>query len=356
MDKDKKTWILGAGSSISNNNAYPNINQIFSRAKEFGIINETVKTLKPEYLELQNYILDSFKKNVINKSENVDIEKLMTFLQIEFEKRKSLNNIKLMEVVIDLIKKVLIACEEKGKELGEYEYFAKNYLDEFTSVLTFNWDLSLDKVIKGSLIYKNSIINISSNNLEGYLNHKIPFPTDDLSHFRGFFLKMHGSIDWFYCPNDKCRVNNRMYILESSISNTKYCSECYEECKVLIIPPLLNKNYDSYPAIRKVWTKAFIELQNSSEIIIWGYCVPPTDFYSNWLLTRSINEESKIKIINPDCIKIKTNDYGEESYKVNRLFTSKFKEIFPKQNLEFYYNFDDFKNKSNINKKYSLKI
>ena len=354
--EDKIVWILGAGASMSDNPAFPNINQIFSKAKEFSIISRNVKTLKDEYNELSNFIYDCFNKSLLRTSDKIDVEKVMTFLQIEFEKNGSYSNLQLMEKVIFLIRHVLSECLTRGNSTGEYEYLANNFLNSNTSIISFNWDIALDLRIKNKIIYENFIKQISSKFTEGYLNGYIPFPYTDFPSDTGIYLKMHGSVDWLYCPNQQCRVNNRLYVIENSTLKTHNCSECHEECKFLIIPPLLNKNYDKYPSIRKIWNRSFLELKNASEVIIWGYGVPPTDFYSNWLLTRSISHLANIKIINPDCLRISNHENENQNISLNKIFINKFKEIFSRHKITFYYNFDDFKNKLTVNNKYNLNI
>ncbi|MCW7494777.1 hypothetical protein ND861_18995 [Leptospira sp. 2 VSF19] len=357
MTKENKTvWILGAGASMSNNFEFPNINQIFAKAKEYSIISLNVKTLKDDYKELSEFIVNCFNKSLLRTSDKIDVEKVMTFLQIEFEKKGSYSNLQLMDKVIFLIRHVLSECLVRGNSNEEYEHLVNNFLNRNTSIISFNWDIALDQLIKSNNIYENFLKQISSKFTEGFFNGYIPFPYKEFPTDTGIYLKMHGSVDWLYCPNQQCRVNNRLYVLEDSILESHYCSECHEECKILIIPPLLNKNYDKYPSIKKIWNRSFLELNNASEVIIWGYGVPPTDFYSNWLLTRSIPHETIIKIINPECLRISNHENELQEYSINKTFVNKFKEIFSRQKITFYYNYKDFKNNFDINQKYNVKV
>ncbi len=55
----------------------------------------------------------------------------------------------------------------------------------------------------------------------------------------------------------------------------------------LIVPPTLSKGINSAPTIRRIWTVADQQLGAASDLVIWGYGLPATDFYSAWLLRRS---------------------------------------------------------------------
>jgi len=114
---------------------------------------------------------------------------------------------------------------------------------------------------------------------------------------RGYYLKLHGSIDWNYCTNSNCGANNKFLIAEND-----RCGRCFKHLSRLIIPPIINKQYKNYPFIEKIWTLASIQLESAEEIVIWGYRLPPTDFYSNWLLSKTSEKIKKVSIINPECI------------------------------------------------------
>ena len=122
------------------------------------------------------------------------------------------------------------------------------------------------------------------------------FDSKELSE-KGFYLKLHGSIDWKYCANSNCGANNKVLIAECG-----RCRRCFRRLNRLIIPPIINKQYKNYPFIEKIWTLASIQLDSAEEILIWGYRLPPTDFYSNWLLSKTSNNVIKVSIVNPACI------------------------------------------------------
>ena len=133
-----------------------------------------------------------------------------------------------------------------------------------------------------------------------------------------------------------------------------HCSECHEFVEQLIIPPLLDKQYNQYSFIKRLWNTAIQEVGHATEIIVWGYSIPPTDFYCEWLL-RQINSYKckSLTIINPELI-IK----ADKKVDWNILFIKKYLNIFENnisiENIKFYEFFDDYNAGYDIMKKYKL--
>jgi len=117
----------------------------------------------------------------------------------------------------------------------------------------------------------------------------------------------------------------------------------------------LNKGYRTYPLIRRIWNLAAKEMSLVDELIIWGYSLPPTEFYSYWLMRQA--RESKLRkliIINPDVI----NKY-QRKYVINRRFVARFYDLFRRKisekSLILYDSFMDYDANEDVLKKYELK-
>ena len=79
------------------------------------------------------------------------------------------------------------------------------------------------------------------------------------------------------------------------------CSECGEHMPRLVVPPVLNKNVRNYPLVRRIWNTAEAHIRDARELVIWGYSLPPTDFYAQWLLRQAPSHAlERIAIINPN--------------------------------------------------------
>lgn len=150
----------------------------------------------------------------------------------------------------------------------------------------------------------------------------------------GYYLKLHGSIDWQYCPNSNCDANNKILISEENL-----CGRCFKRFNRLIIPPIINKQYKTYPFIEKLWALARIQLDAAQELVIWGYRLPPTDFYSNWLLSKTSIKSKKVSIVNPDCI---LSGEGKDIRLNIRNFLKPFYDIYGEKKIVLYKNYQDY--------------
>jgi hypothetical protein len=353
--KKKRVYILGAGSSIGHSNGiYPSITGFFNKAKEFDL---------PELKTLNESISKFIGIDLYNQADKLDIEKIATLIEIEIERNPSANNIAVRERLLSLIQKVLMKTSLQIKNTNGEFHLLKQKLEESDTVLTFNWDLLLDSVLDREVIlkewyaqkgnrdkikglYNNFITFISDLGQDSYRRISLSTPYQEWNGDIGYLLKLHGSVDWFYCANEHCRAYSKVFPLLDTDSMS-YCGECHESVQRLLIPPVLNKAYRQYPLIRKIWNLAIKEISIADEIIIWGYSLPPTDFYAYWLLKHGHKSCNKIILINPMVVRRKKD-------KVNNAFVKRFKEIFPDSNFALFEDFNDFHKGSDIYKKFKI--
>lgn len=321
MDNNKKVYILGAGSSIGHTQGlFPRIDDFFKKAKAELNIN-----IKKEYPKIVEYIQNKLGKDISTGKGAIDIEDLFTYITIELERNISPDLEQIKRQLFTFIQRVLVHLEtkvdlSKNGVYEEYVGFVSKLKDEDT-IITFNWDLLLDNLLKRKEIlkiryqkenikpgppyhYGNFIDDISAIR-DGLIKHiGIARPHKEWESKTGYYLKAHGSIDWFYCTNERCRAFGKVFP-SLDPENTHFCSECFEELSLLLIPPVLNKEYRKYPAIRKIWNLATKEISSANELIIWGYSLPPTDFYSLWLLRQARSSIKQLTIINPSLLNSK---------------------------------------------------
>jgi hypothetical protein len=364
---NKRIYILGAGSSIGHSReTFPSITKFFATAKQL-MLNS-----KGKFNELENYVQNIFDKSIFDKRTRINIEDLFTHIEIEIERKSSWELLKIRQQLFEIIQGVLIDLERQlHNSMGEYNDFQK-MLSLSDTIITFNWDLLLDNILHrehhlknyeeyGNVIrgtapydqYVNFLLDLSALGERTWAGSSVRKPYSDWKEEIGYYLKAHGSVDWFYCSNEGCRGFHKVFPLSDPIS-PHYCSECYERLDSLLIPPILNKGYRKYPLIRRIWNLAAKELTSVNELIIWGYSLPPTDFYSFWLL-RQTRESSnlKLKIINPEVL---TKLRGEYRMKVE--FIKNFYNIFrgkiSKESISLYYSFGNYVADKDIFKEYNL--
>jgi len=361
----KRVFILGAGSSIGHSEGmFPRINTFFKVAKN----KELEINLADEHKAVVDYIRNTTGKDVLTKADNVDIEVIFTLLEIEIERNPSPELFSIREQLLTLIQKVLLGLGNKVKpDEGEYNTLKNTVNEKEDTIINFNWDLLLDDIFNRKDIlqrpyyytnvsdefgyYRNFIYGFSALQAFEKPYTTIMLPYKDWHPKKGFYLKMHGSIDWYYCPNDQCRASLKVFPILAP-NEKHYCSDCHESLKCLIIPPVLNKSYRQYPIIRRIWNVAAKVMSVTEELVIWGYSLPPTDFYASWLIRQARQAPLKyVHIINPSVI-------SERKNSINSDFVSRFRGLFrEKSNLPtfcLYENYSDFEKNIEITSKHHL--
>ena len=330
---------------------------------------------------MEKYIKEKFNKSILYSRQKLNIEDILTNLEIDIEKTKS-NDLQIIrDRVITIILVIFFKLTSKSdyyKKNSEYFLFFDKLKDNDT-IITYNWDILLDNIFdRKKLTSKLENRNLSGDVIENiskkqYLRMLIELSAyRDFSwdrtgapyekyHSKGYYLKLHGSIDWLYCPNEDCGSYSKVFPVENIIGKEYFiaeykCHECSSKMKHLIIPPVLNKNYSRFPFIKKLWNIALEELKSTDELVIWGYRLPPTDFYNRWLFRQKSDKLKKVSIINPECFnKIKNNKLQR-----NMIFLEPFLDIFKASKtateISYYENYGDYLNNIKYSEKYSKNI
>jgi hypothetical protein len=358
-----KIFILGAGASISHSNgSLPSISDFFSKAQELDILGNFID--RNRYL--LEYIKQYFNFNSRFWFEKIDIEQLMTYLEIDLLKKSNKNDPILMCDIKELLRTVIIKlseniCFSEEDQKSRDYYKLSKLLKEDDMVFTYNWDLLFDNILSNDKSTEYSIPNIYHNFIKLFPSI-VPSPLypsagtliryiyEGMPKTSSLYLKLHGSIDWFQCPNRDCRDFGVLHIAKNPAASF-YCEKCNEKLENVLIPPLLNKNYSLYPSIRKIWNLAFAHIKDVSELVIWGYSFPPTDFYSKWLL-KNATKVRTVSIINPDLISNK----GGKTIR-NLQFISKAKDCFNMPiKYKYYEFFKDYLTDNDISTKYNISM
>ncbi len=330
----KTVFILGAGASIAHSKGkFPSYNDFFTKARNLNLIQDkNSDVVFEEYKDLTEYIFKMMKVDILSEKSEIDIERLMTFIDIEIENAEDKETYqiyrkKLLEIIYKLFNKLSMLYKI---ERGDYNDFVDN-INYNDTVITFNWDLLLDRRIKGKKQYEN-LGDLILDEMDPIAFNKT-FDSALLAN-NGYYLKLHGSINWQYCSNNNCDANNKILISEGD-----RCGRCFKLLNRLIIPPIINKQYKTYPFIEKLWTLASIQLDSAQEVVIWGYRLPLTDFYSNWLLSKTSRNVKKVSMVNPDCI---LSGKWKETRLNKKDFLQPFYDIYGEKKIISYKNYQDY--------------
>jgi hypothetical protein len=336
--EEKTVWLLGAGASISDSNGHlPSLLGIPQKARDLGLFEPTAEEKRglPQFLR---YLKSRFYGDLSNPADSVNLEAVLTLLEIDIAVSGDPKLQFARQFVLRILRTTLLRLQKSlPGSTGEYRHFVE-VLREHDTVITFNWDTLLDDAFGR----ESRLANLGTDNDAGPTigqpkNHydrflleltgwgertihgvPVPAPVHVLEN-RGYFIKAHGSIDWYYCTNPGCRAHEIVFPLLGSAKRPR-CSGCRERTEVLIVPPTLNKRLRDVPITRRLWTLAASEVALATTIIVWGYSLPPTDFFSEWLLRHARSTRcKKLVLINPDVV-----IGAEQSTALNSAFIRRF--------------------------------
>lgn len=370
----KRIFILGAGASKAHTcDVFPGIGEFFQRARDLNITcsNEHGLKIKEEYKALHDFIKKHFGLSVVKTTKNLDIEEILTYVEIALQKNSSSALLSINEQLKGLIREVLIKLSHKISHrdpAGEsYNQFS-DLLDHTDTVITFNWDLLLDNILMSqrgnprnftpTRRYADGIQYVNFRSLyagnSGFFDERsmpaIKQPYSQWEHSSGLYIKAHGSIDWYCCVNQSCRANNVLFIVDNP-EIVYYCAECHEQVVNVLVPPVLNKQMNTYSVIRSLWNTAAKEMQTVEHLIIWGYSLPATDYHSKWLLRQARHKHlKKLTIINPAILTKRKR--GFTNYKRN--IVDMFKGQLDMSSIELYETFSDYVSDIDVLDKYPV--
>jgi hypothetical protein len=122
----------------------------------------------------------------------------------------------------------------------------------------------------------------------------------------GFYLKLHGSLDWLYCPTPGCYNNANMYSVEVSGRNAQEegapCRYCGSALQMYIVPPVATKRLEDRGRMAFIWNLALREIVGAEQLTIIGLSLAPSDFEVRWLLRQAIllrdGSPLKVSVVN----------------------------------------------------------
>lgn len=121
----------------------------------------------------------------------------------------------------------------------------------------------------------------------------------------GFYLKLHGSLDWLFCPTAGCYNNANLYSTEVSGHEGQTegapCRYCGSALQVYIIPPVATKRLEDRGRMAFIWNLALREVMAAEEVVIVGLSFAASDFELRWLLRQALllrNAPLPVSVVN----------------------------------------------------------
>ena len=324
--KTNTVYLFGAGVTKSinrnaplNHELLPMILTDLPRGRNQQIVDflievypSTTKVLNGlNYLELKKDVnkrakcLETLQKNIPS------IEDVLSLLDDALVKNRPLcqqfNRDRIVatrNAVVSCISGILKKQLDDIKKPDDYDQHNQNFnqffkcLPDNTSIITTNYDMTVDSRLHAA----TNAVNYGftpRGELDNNGIHRID--TDRKSYT---LLKLHGSLNWVYCPY--CNAIDVCYetkIVEEIFKKPPWGCTGFPKDSVgqhayrpMLIVPTMLKSYDN-PVFSAIWDKAEDKLAVADEIVIAGYSLPDADIQLRTRLTRALirNREHRYK-------------------------------------------------------------
>lgn len=243
----------------------------------------------------------------------LDLENLLTSIELEREFRNAGSDetgflLRAHNKMVRFTWRILALCTVQ--RYGEFTQELVRSLAVNDSIITFNWDLLIDMEFSpfvGADHPQHHYNNFFALALRDPSVRMIAGPPGA----QGLFLKLHGSLNWLFCANEKCPAHSEIQLdrsIESSLNRAmgihvwdETCQRCGSTTMPLLIPPLLRKPITENWIIRSAWGLARQRLLSADVIVIIGFSAAPTDFYATWLLHSTTEHRAPaVIVVNPE--------------------------------------------------------
>jgi len=190
-------------------------------------------------------------------------------------------------------------------------------LEDGDTIITLNYDLIADDALEGPgkeslgktaggrdrFLWLGKLTQLLSPLI--LCSGEIVVPVRDKEWKHGWYLKLHGSINWIYCSNPQCIYHQWMNMRPIEeirlFKDAKFCSSCGAHIEVAIVPPSMLKVFERYPKVGALWSIAHRELSEAARVVFIGVSFAPSDYYLRWLIKSAFLEsdgkKKSIKVV-----------------------------------------------------------
>lgn len=288
MSQEKTVYFLGAGASNASVFELPTMDGFF-REDELALDNFS------KLREFTETIFPGIPPKKLN------LEDVITYLELSidrfgsFGKQPGANLYDARQQFNQYVRRRLAYKRVDDKDwCPRFEKIFRG-LEENDTIITLNYDLVTDNTLEAighessrrdKFLWRAKLRGLLCPTI--YTNGRIGVYVDKRQWESGWYLKLHGSIDWCYCPNPDCFSHQIMNVFsESSDEAPHVCSSCGSPIEMAIVPPTMYKAFGKYPKLGVIWSIAHQELAASAFIVFIGISFRPSDYYLGWLIKSS---------------------------------------------------------------------
>lgn len=185
--------------------------------------------------------------------------------------------------------------------------FKEQVIAEKAAIVSFNWDLILDKLLFGDDL--------------GPASYGFTDPWPELP----CLLKPHGSLNWFgRHPGSRLKSDRRVAIFDPRGAETVYAFRKFRAPRSsarvytpLIVPPGYLKNFEK-PIFEKLWRTCVELLSEAKRVVFLGYSMPSADYHVQFIMRCGFHNQvegiplmngkrksptgpAEVLIVNPDA-------------------------------------------------------
>ncbi|MDO9069571.1 MAG: hypothetical protein Q7W05_14105 [Deltaproteobacteria bacterium] len=307
-ESNKRVIILGSGASRASKFALPTMS---------GFFGPIPSRYRPLFAFLK-WFYPGLSKSEYNLEEVlafVDLSRVRLPLWGEDRRAHTYRYEQIYALILDYIHDRLQL--PYGESCALHERMVSR-LDPLDSIITVNYDLVCDqallKIEPGENDRPNQYSRIGK--LPGLLHEQNlygGFQPPGLmlrETINGFYLKLHGSLDWIQCPTLNCRANMNIFstnlsTLASGQRAGQPCRFCGASLRTMIVPPVASKRLEDRGRLAFLWNMALREIRKATEVVVIGLSLAPTDLEVRWLLREGLDlrqrpvPRKQITIVNP---------------------------------------------------------
>lgn len=192
-------------------------------------------------------------------------------------------NTRTQELRTFLISLIALHLEEKLKRPTGHNgrlvsSLGREGLLENTAFISLNYDILIDNALGPQL-----------DSIDYAIDFDNAHPGGGLYSRRTPLLKVHGSLNWLFCPT----CNEVTHYPGEKVAAQLYvrphrglCGKCQGARLPIIIPPTFFKVMSNL-YLQQVWSRAEVELKKARRIVFCGYSFPDADIHIKYLLKRA---------------------------------------------------------------------
>lgn len=226
--------------------------------------------------------------------------------QPDLTKPENLRNRAMFETVAEEIANIIFKYSAGivNPPLWLYEFLRICHLNQST-IITFNYDCLIENALNCDQSFgatkSTKFKKLFAADCLGWNPHTYGIESNPSSQSLTL-LKLHGSVDWKYIPEDPSGTllrmpseNERTLLGEKGDEILEEIKNGFPEYSTFIVPPtVLKHTYLNTSVTKSIWLRAKQAIKEAGEIFVLGYSLPQSDIIVGHMLRETMTSEHKL--------------------------------------------------------------